>query len=230
MNEDTTDNESIISNMGYIDSTNSNNSLSESSSNDSSSSDSQIIALTTLSDSDYVDDDDDDEPNDIPYMDYEYYDDYENHQVQAIYQDDKDHLDADKNDGCYYLGIYKHYSSSGKFLLINSISGSTFTKYSYDDIIEYLNCYSIALRWYSEIGIIQMHITNQVYYVVIKTYWLRLIQRVWKKKYQIYKENQQKKLLPQNTHYREIHGKFNNKLNYLPKIYGMLSEYNNKLT
>ena len=184
MNEDTTDNESIISNMGYIDSTNSNNSLSESSSNDSSSNDSQIIALTTLSDSDYVDDDDDDEPNDIPYMDldYEDYDDIiQNRQVQAIYQDDKDHLDADKNDGCYYLGIYKHYSSSGKFLLINSISGSTFTKYSYDDIIEYLNCYSIALRWYSEIGIIQMHITNQVYYVVIKTYWLRLIQRVWKR-------------------------------------------------
>ena len=115
-------------------------------------------------------------------LDYEDYDDIiQNRQVQAIYQDDKDHLDADKNDGCYYLGIYKHYSSSGKFLLINSISGSTFTKYSYDDIIEYLNCYSIALRWYSEIGIIQMHITNQVYYVVIKTYWLRLIQRVWKR-------------------------------------------------
>lgn len=239
MNEDTTDNESIISNMGYIDSANSNNSLSESSSNgsssngsssnDSSSNDSQIIALTTLSDSDY-DDDDDDESNDIPYINYEFYDDYENRQVQAIYQDDKYHLDADKNDSCYYVGIYKHYSSSGKFLLINSVSGSTFTKYSYDDIIEYLNCYSIALRWYSEIGIVQMHISNQVYYVVLKTYWLRLIQRVWKKKYQIYKENQQKKLLPQNTRYREIHGKFNNKLNYLPKIYGMLSEYNNKLT
>lgn len=226
MNEDTVDNYIIINNMGYRDSSSSNNySLSSNSSNnsqsESSSSDSPIIALTTLSDSEY---------ETYSEEDTELYDYDENSQVEAIYQDDKDHLDSDKMDGRYYIGIYKHISSSGNFLFVNSVSGSTFTKYSLDNIREYLHYYSIMLRRCSEVDIMQLHIHKGVYYVVVKTFWLRIIQRVWKNKYQQYVERQHKKNLPKNMRYREIHGKYPKELNYLPKIRGMLSQYNNKLT
>lgn len=229
MNEYTVDNDTIINNMGYRDSSSSNNySLNSNSSNnsqsESSSNDSQIIALTTLSDSEYETDSEDD----TEFYELDDYD--ENSQVEAIYQDDKDHLDADKNDGDYYVGIYKHIPSSGNFLFVNSVSGSTFTKYSLDNIREYLHYYSIMLRRCSEVDIMQLYIRKEVYYVVVKTFWLRIIQRVWKKKYQQYVERQHKKKLPQNMRYREIHGKYPKELNYLPKIRGMLSQYNNKLT
>lgn len=229
MNEDTVENDTIINNMGYRDSSSSNNySLSSNSSNnsqsESSSNDSQIIALTTLSDSEYETDSEEDSEF------YEFGDYDENSQVEAIYEDDKDHLDADKNDGCYYVGIHKYISSSGNFLFVNSVSGSTFTNYSLDNIREYLHYYSIMLRRCSEVDIMQLYIRKEVYYVVVKTFWLRIIQRVWKKKYQQYVDRQHKKTLPQNQRYREIHGKYPKELNYLPKIRGMLSQYNNKLT
>jgi len=229
MNEDTIDNDIIINNMGYRDSSSSNNySLTSNSSNnsqsESSSNDSQIIALTTLSDSEYETDTEEDSEF------YELGDYDEDSQVESIYQDDKDHLDSDKMDGNYYVGIYKHISSSGNFLFVNSVSGSTFTNYSLDNIQEYLHYYSIMLRRCSEVNIMQLYIRKEVYYVVVKTFWLRIIQRVWKKKYQQYVDRQHKKTLPQNMRYREIHGKYPKELNYLPKIRGMLSQYNNKLT
>ena len=227
-NQAITDNDITTCSMGYRDrnisnnyslsSNSSNNSQSESSS--SSSNDSQIIALTSLSDSAYENDSDEDSE----FYELDNYD--ENNQIDAIYQADKDHLDADKTDGCYYVGIYKHISSSGNFLFVNSVSGSTFTNYSLDNIQEYLHSYSIMLRRCSEVEIMQLYIRKEVYYVVVKTYWLRIIQRVWKRKYQQYVERQHKKTLPQNMRYREIHGKYPNELNYLPKIRGILSHYN----
>ena len=71
----------------------------------------------------------------------------------------------------------------------------------------------------------QLYIRKEVYYVVVKTYWLRIIQRTWKKKYQDYRERQQQKMLPQNIRYREINGKYPKNLEYLPTIRGMLAQY-----
>lgn len=210
--------EDTISTMGYQDnSTHSNNSLT-SSSGSSSSDGSRVIALTTASNSEYDDSTDDD---------FELVDDPEDDDatINAIFQDDNRHLDSDKNDGCYYVGIYKHISKSGNFLYINSVSGNIFTKYPVDKIQEYLHSYSIMLRRCSSIEIMQLYIRNDVYYVVLKTFWIRIIQRLWRQRVDKYKQNQEKKMLPKNMRYKEIHGKYPKELNYLPKLHGMLSHY-----
>ena len=214
-------NETIIDNMGYRDSTNSSNySLSSNSSNsssDESSNSSRVIALTSISNSEY-------ESSSEEYEDLHYWDE-DDAIIDDIYQDDKDHLDSDKTDGCYYVGIYKHISSSGNLLYVNSVSGNVFMKYPSDKIRQYLYDYSIMLRRCSEVEIMQLYIRKEVYYVVVKTFWLRIIQRTWKKKYQKYMDNQNKKILPKNLRYREIHGKYPKELDYLPKIRGMLANY-----
>ena len=224
MNMNTIDNETNIDNMGYRDNTDSSYySLSSNSSNQShseSTDDSHVIALTALSDSDYETDSSDQDGEFPEWDEYE-----DNDQVESIYEDDKEHLDSDKTDGHYYVGIYKHITSSGNLMYVNSVSGGTFTKYSLENIREYLHYYSIMLRRCSDVEIMQLYIRKEVYYVVVKTFWLRIIQRTWKKKIQQYRERQQKKLLPQNIRYREIHGKYPNELNYLPKISGMLAHY-----
>jgi hypothetical protein len=207
--------------MGYRDSTNSSNySLSSNSSNsssDESSNSSRVIALTSISNSEY-------ESSSEEYEDLHYWDE-DDAIIDDIYQDDKDHLDSDKTDGCYYVGIYKHISSSGNLLYVNSVSGNVFMKYPSDKIRQYLYDYSIMLRRCSEVEIMQLYIRKEVYYVVVKTFWLRIIQRTWKKKYQKYMDNQNKKILPKNLRYREIHGKYPKELDYLPKIRGMLANY-----
>ncbi len=214
-------NETSIDNMGYRDSTNSSNyslsSNSNNSSSDESSNSSRVIALTSISNSEY-------ESSSEEYEDLHYWDE-DDAIIDDIYQDDKDHLDSDKTDGCYYVGIYKHISSSGNLLYVNSVSGNVFMKYPSDKIRQYLYDYSIMLRRCSEVEIMQLYIRKEVYYVVVKTFWLRIIQRTWKKKYQKYMDNQNKKILPKNLRYREIHGKYPKELDYLPKIRGMLANY-----
>jgi|SaaInlV_100m_DNA_6_1039743.scaffolds.fasta_scaffold00405_18 hypothetical protein len=213
------------STMGYQDDSNPNmyslTSNSDTSSTSSSSDGSRIIALTSLSDREYESEESDDS------IDLDNWDNYEDDDsiINEIYQKDMDHLDSDKNDGHYYVGIYKHIPKSGNFLYVNSITGSLFTKYGSDKVLEYLRFYSIMLRRCSNIEIMQLYIRKEVYYVVVKTFWIRMIQRHWKKQYQKYVERQHKKMLPQNMRYREIHGKYPKELNYLPKIQGLMSHY-----
>lgn len=70
---------------------------------------------------------------------------------------------------------------------------------------------------------------GQIYYLtgdecvcVIKTIWLKIIQRAWKKIYKIRKEIKQLRCRPDSIMYRQICGKWPQNCNYLPSIRGML--------
>jgi len=58
-----------------------------------------------------------------------------------------------------------------------------------------------------------------------KTWWLRLIQRSWKKIYKLRQETNARRLLPRNLFYREITGSWSTECKYSPShsIRGMLS-------
>ena len=58
---------------------------------------------------------------------------------------------------------------------------------------------------------------------IIKTIWIRLIQRTWKKIYNLRKEILSKRCKIESFRYREIHGYWPASCNYLPTILGMLS-------
>lgn len=70
---------------------------------------------------------------------------------------------------------------------------------------------------------------GQVYYLkgdecvcIIKTFWLKLVQRAWKK---IYKQRmliQKKRRMPNSLLYRQITAKWPDNCNYMPSIRGML--------
>jgi hypothetical protein len=58
---------------------------------------------------------------------------------------------------------------------------------------------------------------------VIKTFWLKLIQRAWKKIYKNRKIILQKRHRPASLMYRQITGKWPDDCNYMPSIRGMLT-------
>ena len=107
--------------------------------------------------------------------------------VDSIYEEDCDFLDADKYHEHYYIGLAGRELYMKKYILLSAISPKTFMKYSGDDVIEYLITMSLAV-WSGQpkIHIMKLQITeNNTYTVLLKTFWLKIIQRKWKK---IYKE------------------------------------------
>ena len=164
-----------------------------------------------------------------------------------IYDEDEHHVLEDKIHNKYYIGkCYKFkeelndiYSSDNIFLSI-SVSPLTFFRYSYSDIMNYLSIFSSfnCFNYYSNIFNINgtqnidimktIVIDNenfQMYTVILKTYWLRLIQRHWKNIYKKQRYIIQQRCKIQNMRYREIHGMYPEKITYFPGIKGLLNCY-----
>jgi len=67
-----------------------------------------------------------------------------------------------------------------------------------------------------------IYLKNNEYIAILKTFWIRLVQRTWKR---VFNERHiviLKRKSPVSLNYRVIHGKWPNNCNYLPSLYGML--------
>jgi hypothetical protein len=150
-----------------------------------------------------------------------------NNQYDEIISDEIHLFDTQGNyhekvDGQYYIGVYIQY----EHILELTLSPTTLFHFQFNDIIEYCNDYRICEPNDSNtsVDILKVIITeDDVYHVVIKTFWIRLVQRTWKR---IYAErcriiNKRKHMT--SLQQTQIHGKYCSGLNYLPGITGMLS-------
>lgn len=141
-----------------------------------------------------------------------------------IYLLESEFADSDKYSGQYIIGI-----SCGPFnplfteLFTAGVSSRTFFRFPFASVVHYLYCSSVVYLQSPTIDIIQIYIDPQDRYIAIKkTFWLRLVQRRWKK---IYRERCD--IWARRTHlsslrYREIYGKYQVGLRVLPTIYGMM--------
>ena len=147
--------------------------------------------------------------------------------LDNIYEEDRDHMDSEKQDGAYYLGIYKYMKTSGNFMLLSSVSNRIYFNHPFNHMISYLSEFSIFRNNASEIDIMQLTIQNGIYHVILKTHWLRLIQRAWKKRFAAYKNILKQRTYLKNLYYKESHGRWPPHLmNTEHKLYGLLAPYN----
>jgi len=87
----------------------------------------------------------------------------------------------------YYIATYK-YTQSGMFIFAKSVSPDTFFKYPYAMIVRYFHWFSMV--WIPpnpSVEIIQIRKIGDQAICVLKTHWIRLIQRTWRR---VYKEQQ----------------------------------------
>ena len=135
---------------------------------------------------------------------------------------DFEHIDEDEDedmgerfiDNQYYIGLpvlETHYVHSYEdYLLFGSnVKIDTFYKFPYQDIVKYLNSY----RCIGPYKMIQPEVMKMkfvkseynwpVYTVIVKTFWIKLIQRTWKKRYHEY-QNNLKKNMPKIMRDREM--------------------------
>ena len=119
----------------------------------------------------------------------------------------------------YIIGLPGYERKTYNWLYLAGISAGGFFKYDIQDVRRYLHEYSLSYVHQPTIHILKLHIQyDGTCNAIIKTFWLKIIQRKWKK---IYKEQQEyiKKMRnPMNLFAREIGKTF-----CCPTFYGMLT-------
>lgn len=162
----------------------------------------------------------------VPYTDY---DSETDEMIELIYFYEQDFLDSEKENKHYYIGNNKTSTDKQYILYANSVTPNTFFRFNINHIQSYLLEYSIFVTS-PNIDIMQLFILDDyTYTVVIKTYWLRIIQRHWKKiysqrKYCINRRKQIKTMM-----YVERNGRYPYDCDIMPGLHGMLMSYNKKL-
>jgi predicted nucleic-acid-binding protein len=149
---------------------------------------------------------------------------YESHEhddeLDKIYKHDYTILKYKQNKK-YYIGLVALIDSV--YLLAHSVTPKSLFKYSYRDVITYLHTYSIIYVKRPKIDVFQLYITENNYSVIIKTHWIRLIQRHWKKVYKNRTDILRKRAMSCNHYPNSVFNKYSN--NQLPGLRGMLSHY-----
>lgn len=147
--------------------------------------------------------------------------------IDQIYQENYDLLHGEKIDGKYYIGLPAYNTITKQIVLLNVVSPISFFSYNLKQIINYLTAYSIVMiNSPKKIHIMKLYINpvDKTYNAILKTHWLRIIQKKWKKimneRYEII--NKRKRLF--SILYFENHGRYPNGLNYFPRLRGMLSK------
>jgi hypothetical protein len=153
------------------------------------------------------------------------YDVSDDEEIDEIYNEDLDYINKDKQDKKYYIGICD-LTDEGIILFINSVSTKIYFKHSHDAILKYLIEYSISYVANPKIHIMQLHIDpNGIYKVVIKTHWIRLIQRTWRNLLKERKRVIQIRTKVSSIMNYQIYGKHPYDAMYYPTLWGMLHIY-----
>jgi hypothetical protein len=198
----------------------------------SSDNDVYTISTASISDSDSDNDNDNNIENvsttsESILIEFDEYSDDEEDQytIDEIYTDEQSFLDSEKQNGKYYIGLAKHMKSR-QILLLNTISTKTFYKYSYIHVLKYLYYYSIVRLYQPRVEIMKLYILNDgTYSVVLKTHWIRLIQRHWRKALLMRKQIMKKQMHLSSLYHREIYGRFPYGMNKIPMLSGLMSRY-----
>jgi len=167
--------------------------------------------------------------------DDEYYDDTEydidriyhmDDEIDLVYFTDYLFMNANREDKKYYIGLcYDIYENDEqKFLLGCCISPTVFFQFPFQTILQYLIQFTISDITNSTIkdrvNIIQVVKEEERYTTVIKTHWLGLVQRYWKRVFKEKKKIQEKRKSLHAQRYFELHGKYPLGLNVIPSYFG----------
>jgi hypothetical protein len=150
--------------------------------------------------------------------------------VDRIFMDDITFVDEPRRQNTYYIANV--FDLHLFYILGVCISPRVFFRHQYHDVVNYMYEYVIHHNWSArtkrKVDIIQLYIEDNTYKAVIKTHWLRLIQRHWKRVYQERKKVIRIRSSISCQRHFQTRGRYLKGANYLPTLQGMLVEYNNK--
>jgi hypothetical protein len=148
--------------------------------------------------------------------------------LDPLFEDDveNEHLDGPKQNGHYYIGACKLIRPDNYFYLLSTVSPALFLQYPLSVVRRYLESASIVYVNRPSVDILKLQIQGDgSYTVLIKTYWISLIQRHWRS---VLRERQfilrrRCSIIAQRQF--EMKGRYPSGLNVLPGLYGLLRNY-----
>ena len=149
-------------------------------------------------------------------------------EYDSIHNEDSSHFYSEKEHGKYYIGLchLQFTPISTLWLLSTSVSACSFFRHSYDNINNYLYYYGLVRIPRCKLQIMQVQrLQDETCAVIIKTHWLRLVQRHWKKTYRKRKIMLRSRMHHTMQYYKQTHGYYHSHISRLPSITGMLSKY-----
>jgi hypothetical protein len=142
--------------------------------------------------------------------------------VEDIFDTEEYFLDEDKINGSYYIGLPCLMKSPREWILQISVQPKTMLSNRFTDIMRYLVDYSVTRIRNPRMHIMKLDVSNTgAYNVILKTFWLKLIQRTWKR---VFKERQdyiKRCKNPNSLLYRDTSGYWENRKAF-PGLIGML--------
>ncbi len=116
--------------------------------------------------------------------------DIEDEELNEINQDENiTNTESKLVDGRMYIGLplYAH----NNYLVGSTISAKSYFKYNTDIVYEFLNKWSYAYSYFNSPQLMKLQVNyiriggvyTEEYSVLIKTFWLKIVQRRWKKVY-----------------------------------------------
>jgi hypothetical protein len=161
--------------------------------------------------------------------DIEYNSDNDDDEYDSIYQEEELFIDSEKSEGQYIIGLTNKCNHTFGDIYSSGVTAKTLFKFSFQNIVRYLYLNSISLiRNNQRVEIVKIHIDeNKTYIALKKTYWLRLVQRHWKKLCIQKNDIVKKRMRISSLHHREISGKWPLDCLNFPNSRGILSQYAN---
>jgi hypothetical protein len=145
--------------------------------------------------------------------------------VDEIAESEEEFLDMDKHHNKYYIGSAIYYPEYNSIQLDTSISPATLFSYEIDDIALYLAEYSICniMRTLPCVHIMQLDIKpDGEYCAIIKTFWIRIVQRAWKKRFANRKNIMRSRGNIAAQRHFELTGTYPKELRVIPGLHGLL--------
>jgi len=137
--------------------------------------------------------------------------------------DEEDFKYEERQNGNYYIGLPYYDKVFEELLLASSVRSDTFFSHSIENVTHYLKNYSVVRtdqRDVPEIMQLTIHPTTEAYNIVLKTHWIRLVQRTWKNVMQKRKTVLRQWYQPSFLHQRERQVR---NREVLPGLRGMMS-------
>ena len=144
-------------------------------------------------------------------------------ELENMFEYDHVFNETEKLDNTYYIGLCRQMYEFDYYLLTSAITPHLFFESTYQNSLQYLIYNSIIVMNQPVIEIMKLHIyNNNTYTVVKKTFWLRLVQRRWKKILRARYEIRRRRGFISSQSVFAIYGKYPYELRSLPTLRGMM--------
>lgn len=146
---------------------------------------------------------------------------YTHSDAEITYEDEDEDDENDEDEEC----------KSDRFWILNSIKILYCEKYkqlrlkTHKSIRNYKKI--VSRKNYIQPEIVEKITIDDCNCVILKTFWLKIVQRAWKRIYQKRQDIIKKWSMPSNIYYRERNGRWHPDCSHLPSIVGMMNPSNN---